>query len=406
MAVYKFEALDAAGSVSKGLVEADSQRAARSRLRDLKLLPLQVDAVDEPAAARRSNWLERRRKRLTGAQLSLITRQLSTLLAAGLTVSQALGAVIDQIEQEPSREIVASVRAEVLAGSSLSQALGKHPGVFPEIYQAVVNAGEESGELAHIMDGLANYIESRQALQQKVVLALVYPAVVTLVALLVVSGLLIYVVPQMVAVFEHSRQTLPLLTRLLIALSGFLKAAWPYLLVLLGAAAWLAKIALARDAIRLRWHRQILGLPVLGKLVRSLNTARIASTLAILVGSGVPIIRAMQAAARVTANLPMRQAIDNAISMIRDGSGLSRALAASNLFPPILIHLIASAESTGKLDAMLDKAAVQQEREVENRLSLLTGLMEPALILVMGGIVLAIVLAVLMPIIEMNQLIK
>jgi len=406
MAVFKFEALDMEGKVSRGTVEGDTIRLARSRLRDMQLTPLKVEALgDEAAGLSRTRSLFERHG-LSSAELSLVTHQISTLLTAGLTVNQALTAIIEQSENEYTKEILVSIRSEVLSGNTLSRALGKYPQAFPDIYRAIIHAGEESGELPKVTQRLAEYTESRNILKQKVLLAFIYPALVTTVALLVISGLLIYVVPQVVGVFEQSRQVLPLLTRMLIAISDFLRMTWPYLLVVFVLSVWGVRKALEQDALKYRWHEQQLKLPLIGPLVRGLNTARLASTLAILVGSGVPIISAMQAAARIVGNLPMRNAIDEAIALVRDGTPLSRALKTRNLFPPILIHLIASAEATGKLDQMLESAAMQQQREVENRVSIMTGLLEPVLILVMGVVVLAIVLAILLPIIEMNQLIK
>lgn len=405
MAVFKFEALDQAGNVTKGTVEGDTVRLARSRLRDMQLTPLKIDAVEGDANASSAKSLFEKQG-FSAAELSLITRQISTLLTAGLTVDQVLTAVIDQTESQYTKEVMTGIRAEVLAGNTLSSALGKYPKIFPNIYRAIVHAGEASGELAKVMLRLADYTESRNALKQKVVMAFIYPALVSAIALLMISGLLVYVVPQVVSVFEQSKQTLPLLTRMLIGVSGFLRAGWPYLLALCIFLAWGIRQALSKEEIRFQWHEFMLRIPMVGALVRGLNTARLASTLAILVGSGVPIISAMQAAAKIVSNLPMRQAIDEAIDLVRDGTSLSRALKTGGLFPPILIHLIASAEATGKLDQMLESAAVQQEREMENRISVVTALLEPVLILVMGAIVLAIVLAILLPIIEMNQLIK
>lgn len=405
MAVFKFEALDAEGRVTRGTVEGDTVRLARSRLRDMQLSPLMIEALDDASDSTKSQRLFTKRG-FSSSELSLVTRQISTLLTAGLTVEQVLSAVIDQSENDYTREIMSSVRAEVLAGNTLSRALGKHPRIFPNIYRAIIHAGEASGELAKVTLRLADYTESRNALKQKIVMAFIYPALVSLIALLMISGLLIYVVPQVVSVFEQSKQTLPLLTRALIALSGFLQAGWPYLLLTAVLIAFGVRKALSLEHIRYQWHAYLLRLPLVGRMVRGLNTARLASTLAILVGSGVPLISAMQAAARIVTNLPMQQAISAAIELVRDGTPLSRALKTGGLFPPILIHLIASAEATGKLDQMLESAAQQQEREMENRISVITALLEPVLILVMGAIVLAIVLAILLPIIEMNQLIK
>ena len=404
MAVFKFEALDATGKLNKGTIEGDTVRLARSRLRDMQLTPLKVDALEDDSAAGSTLQLFSKR-RFTSSELSLVTRQISTLLTAGLTVDQALSAIVEQSDTDYTKEVMQDVRAEVMSGSTLSRALAKYPKIFPDIYRAIVYAGEESGELAKVTLRLAEYTESRNLLKQKVIMALVYPSIVTIVAISVISGLLIYVVPQVVSAFEQSKQTLPLLTRALIGLSDFLRATWPYLLGLIAIAIFATKKALKNVQIRFQWHEKLLNLPLVGPLVRGLNTARLASTLAMLVGSGVPIISAMKTSTQIIGNLPMRQAVEEAIELVRDGTPLSKALKTRQLFPPILIHLISSAEATGKLDQMLESAAAQQSREMENRIGILTALMEPVLILIMGVMVLTIVLAILLPIIEMNQLI-
>ena len=408
MAAFRYETLDATGRASRGVIEADTMRQARANLRDSGLTVISVQTVsqDNLQTGEKGSWRERFRSGISSTQLSLLTRQLATLLAAGLTLEQAFNALIEQSESETLTQVLAGVRAEILAGHTLAQAMAKYERVFPDIYRALVKAGEASGELGHVMLRLADYTESRQALRQKVGLAFVYPAIVTAVALLVVTGLLMYVVPQVVSVFQQSHQSLPLLTRLLIGLSSGLQATWPYLLTFIVAAVFAARMILQREEILYQWHLRQLRLPVFGRLVRGVNSARMASTLAILAGSGVPLLASLQAAMGVVNNLPMRRALEEAAKKVREGVELSRALAVSGLFPPILIHLIASGESSGKLDAMLDRAATQQEQEVGNYTSILTALLEPILILSMGGIVLLIVLAILMPIIDMNQMVR
>lgn len=404
MVMFKFEALDPQGNINKGTIEGDTMRLARSRLRDMQLTPLKIETLADESLTGTTSFFNRRR--FSSAELCLVTRQISTLLSAGLTIHQVMGAIIEQSENEYTKEIIQGVRAEVMAGNTLSRAFAKYPHVFPDIYRSIVYAGEESGELSQVMLRLAEYTESRNVLKQKVIVAFIYPALVTVVALLVISGLLIYVVPQVVSAFEQSHQSLPWLTVALITLSDFLRASWLYLIALAGIAALSARQALTNPTIRFRWHEQMLRLPMIGVLIKGLNTARLASTLAILVGSGVPIINGLKAAAQIISNLPMKHSVEVAIDMVRNGSPLSKALKASNLFPPILIHLIASAEATGRLDQMLESAAAQQSREMENRIALLTALLEPLLILIMGAMVLAIVIAILLPIIEMNQLVK
>ena len=406
MSAFRYEAIDSDGRTARGVIEADGLRQARARIRELGLVVVKVDAVTQETLHTGSGQRWRLRRGISSAQLSMITRQLATLLEAGLPLEQSLSALIEQSEDESVHQILAGVRSELLAGRTLAQAMGLYASVFPDIYRALIKAGEASGELGHVMLRLADYTESRQVLRQKVVLAFVYPAIVTVVALCVVLGLLIYVVPQVVSVFQQSQQTLPLLTRLLIGLSSALQAAWLYLLLALGGGVFMVRTLLKREEIRYQWHLRLLRLPMLGRLVRGLNTARMASTLAILAGSGVPLLISLQAAAGVVTNLPMRRALEEAAKKVREGVTLSRALAVSGLFPPILVHLIASGESSGKLDAMLDRAATQQEQEIGNYTSVLTSLLEPVLILVMGGVVLTIVLAILMPIIEMNQMVR
>ena len=406
MAAFRYETLDETGRVKHGVIEADALRQARARLREMCMTVLDVQAVTQESlhAGEGQRW--RFRSGISSSQLSMLTRQLATLLEAGLPLEQSFTALIEQSENATVRQVLAGVRSELLAGHTLAQAMGHYQRVFPDIYRALVKAGEASGELGHVMLRLADYTESRQALRQKVGLAFVYPAIVTLVALIVVMGLLVYVVPQVVNVFQQSHQALPLLTRLMIALSEMLQASWMYLFGGLLLAGFAVRTLLRNEEIRFRWHARLLRLPVIGRLLRGINTARMASTLAILSGSGVPLLVSLQAAAGVVSNLPMRRALEDAARKVREGVTLSRALAASGLFPPILVHLIASGESSGRLDAMLERAASQQEQEIGNFTSVLTSLLEPLLILVMGGVVLTIVLAILMPIIDMNQMVR
>lgn len=405
MAGFKYEAVDAQGRTRRGIMEFDTARQVRSQLREQGLLPISVETIDtqQPADSRRPQL---RRRGLRAAELSLLTRQLATLLEAGLTVEQTLNAAIEQSESPNVRETLAGVRSEVLAGQSLGGAMRIYPHAFSEIYTTLVTAGEHSGNLAKVLLRLADYAEERHALQTKIVLAFVYPAIVSLVAVVVVIGLLTYVVPQVVGVFENSRQTLPWLTRALLWLSAFLRATAIYWLIAIAAAVWLSRRALANPSWRERFDRTLLRLPLLGRLIRGINTARVASTLAILVSGGVPLLNALQAAVGVIGNLPMRHALEDAARLVREGTTLSRALAKSGLYPPMMVHLIASGEASGRLDSMLERVARQQTQELQTRVSVMTAILEPALILVMGLFVLLIVLAILLPIFEMNQLVR
>ncbi|WP_046166461.1 type II secretion system inner membrane protein GspF [Chromobacterium vaccinii] len=402
MAAFKYTAYDAAGKEQSGLLEADSARAARGQLRERGLLPVTVDSVNAKTGGAGSNVL---RRGLPRAELVMITEQLSTLLNAGLTLEKALTAVTEQSENARSRTVLAALRSDILEGKGFAQALSSAPGVFSPLYRSLVQAGEQSGHLDMVMSRLAEYLDKRQNTQQKVTLALAYPAVVTLVAILVVGGLMSYVVPQVVSVFAQTKQTLPFLTRALVACSDFLRQWGVVMLIGIVAAAFLIVRALRARALKRRFHARVLKLPVFGRLFRALNTARMASTLSILVGSGVPLLTALETARGLMTMLPMQDAVADAMAKVREGVSLSRALNATRQFPPVLIHLISSGEASGTLSHMLDRAAQQQEQEVERKLATFTTLMEPLLILVMGGMVLLIVLAIMMPIIDMNQMV-
>lgn len=403
MAAFNYRALDASGREVSGVLEADTSRMARGQLREQQLFPLEVTAVGRLSAGR----LRLGSRGMPASLLSLLTRQWSMLLDAGLTIEQALTALIEQSEHTGARQVLAGVRAEVLAGHSLHVALGQYDNTFPPIYRAVVDAGEKSGELPVLLARLADYLEAWQTTRQKIFQALLYPLLVSTVALLVVIGLVTYVVPQIVGVFKQSKQALPLLTRGLIFTSDLLRGSWFWLLLSAVAAPLLVRRTLRGDpALQLRWHRSLLRVPLLGRHLRTLDSARLASTLSIMVGSGVPLLTALETGKAVIANQVLRQAVDKAISQVREGSPLHRALAADRLFPPLLIHLIASGEASGTLGKMLERAASQQQAELDRRTAVALGLFEPLLILVMGGVVLTIVLAILMPIIEINLLLR
>ena len=403
MPAFRFEAATPAGRIERGIVDADSAKQARGVLRERGLTPIQLAAVDDkPAAAGTVTF----GGRLADAELAMATRQLASLLSARLPLERALAAIVEQAERPLVRDRFAAVRSEVVAGQTLAAAMGKFPRDFPDVYRALVAAGEQSGDLALVMSRLADYVESRTALTQRVKLAFTYPAIVTLVAIAVIIALLTYVVPQVVGVFAQTKQKLPLLTVILIELSAFVRH-WGWAVALLAVAAVFgARTLLKSPTLRLSWHRRLLRAPLFGRLIRGLNTSRFASTLAILTASGVPLIRALDAGAQTLTNDALRGNVDDAISRVREGSTLSRALAAGGQFPPVMIHMIASGEATGELPDMLERTAATLSSEVERRTLALTSLLEPLLILVMGAVVLLIVLAVLLPIIEINQLVR
>ncbi|QGZ40693.1 general secretion pathway protein F [Pseudoduganella flava] len=406
MPAFRYEAVDAGGATKKGVVNADSPRAARADLRSQGLVPIKVDTisaqVDASGTAVRRGFGEK----LSTTELALFTRQLASLLEAGLPLEQAFTALLEQAERQYVRDLIASIRSEVIGGAALSDVLGRHPRDFAEIYRALVASGEQIGQLSRVLSRLADYIERRNALVTKVKLAFTYPAIVTVVAFAIVIFLLTYVVPQIVSVFANTKQKLPLLTVMMLAISDFVRNYGIVVLVLL-IGAWFAwRKALENIALKTRWHTWLLTAPLYGKFERSLNTSRFASTLAITTGSGVPILRALETSRDTLSNVAMRQLVEQASDAVREGVGLARALSAQKHFPPMLIHMIRAGEITGELPAMLERAAAAQEADLERRTLTIAGLLEPALILAMGVVVLLIVLAVLMPIIEINQLVR
>jgi general secretion pathway protein F len=401
MAGFRYEALDDSGRVQRGVLEVDSPRQARKLLRERGLWTLSVDALAASKAAHRSRaW----RGALPASDLALLLRQFATLLDAGLTLEASLDALIEQADTQAQRELLGGVRAEVLAGHGLARAMEKYPRAFPELYRSPVAAGEQSGRLAEVLARLADFAEAREALRSRITLAFLYPALVTLVAVAVVAALLAYVVPQVVAVFQNAHQTLPWLTRALIAASDFARAWGVYVLAGALVLGWLGWRALRVPGARFRAQSFLLSVPLAGPLVRAAAATRVASTLSILVGSGVPVLGALQAAAGSADNLPMRRAVEETARAVREGASLAGSMAQTRRFPPLMVHLAASGESSGRLGAMLERAAASQRVQLEHRLAVLVAFLEPALIVAMGAMVLAIVLAVLMPIIELNQL--
>ncbi|MGE5171357.1 MAG: type II secretion system inner membrane protein GspF [Rudaea sp.] len=399
MSAYRFEAVDAQGRLRQGLLDAESARAARDRLRADGLVPTAVDPAPE-----RSGPLQR--ARVGAPALALLTRQLATLVQSGMPLDAALAAVSEQADDASVGKLVSALRTHVQAGESLPAAMGRYPRTFAPLYRGLIAAGTETGRLPEVLARLADYLDARLALRQKFTVALIYPALVTIVALGVIVVLLTYVVPQVVSVYQQSRQTLPLLTQGLIAVSAFFRATgwlWLALAILAVAALW---IALSREPSRERIHAAALAVPGVGRLAASLDTARYASTLAILVGSGAPLLRSLDAATDVVRMIPLARAARAATALVREGVSLSRALKEQRRFPPVLIHLIANGEQSGALAPMLERAAGELEREAERRLAWVAALIQPTLIVGMGAIVLVLVLAVMLPIVTMNQLVR
>jgi general secretion pathway protein F len=403
LGAFEYTALDAAGKERTGILEGDTPRHIRQLLREQQLLPVAVAEVAQKEAKRQRSFSLMRR--VSSADLALFTRQLATLVRAGLPLEESLLAVSQQTEKPRVQSIVLGVRARVMEGHTLADGFAEFPRIFPEIYRATVAAGEQAGHLDSVLERLADYTESRDQLRQKVVAAMLYPIVLTVLCFAIVSALLVYVVPQVVAVFESSKAKLPLMTQMLIATSSFLRAYGIYLLIGIGLAVVLFRRWLRNPDSRRRFHRLQLRLPLVGKLVRGFNTARFTRTFSILSASAVPVLEALRIAGEVVTNLPMRDAVAEAAARVREGAPIGRSLAASRLFPPMTIHLISSGESSGELEGMLERAAISQERELDGLLAALVGLLGPVMIVCMGLFVMGIVFAMLLPIFELNQLI-
>ncbi|MBP6898958.1 MAG: type II secretion system inner membrane protein GspF [Burkholderiaceae bacterium] len=408
MPAYTYEALDADGKARKGVVEAENAKAARSQLRGQGLVPLGVAAVAAGSTAGGDGSAPRLALRgvFSRSQRTVWTRQLAGLVAAGLPLERALTALADEAETERQRQLVAHLRAEVNAGSSFARALGSAPREFDEVFRAVVAAGEQSGALGGVLDRLADDQEEQQALRAKLLGAALYPAIVSLVALGIVIILVTYVVPQVAGVFAGTKQSLPALTSAMLAISAFVRA-WGWL-VALGAAGGglLLHLALRGEAFRQRFDAAWLRLPLLGRLARGYNAARFAGTLSLLANAGVPILRALQAAAETLGNRALRADALDALTQVREGAPLASALAAKKRFPGLLAMFARLGEQTGQLPQMLDRAARQLSGEVSRRAMALATVLEPLLIVAMGAIVLLIVLAVMLPIIQLNSWVK
>jgi len=402
MAAFSYVALDKRGRKKKGILESDTARQARQQLRGQDLKPIEINAVKSQANKKQKNSLLS--PTLRASELSLLTRQLATLVRAALPLEESLQAVAQQSESQKINLVLMAIRSEVLTGKPLASAMESFPRIFRKDFIATVAAGEQSGDLAVVFERLADHVERSQQLKQKILGALLYPIILCFIAIFVVVGLLTYVVPQIIHVFDSMSQDLPPLTKNLIALSELLQNHG--LLIGLGIALFCSFIffLLQKPAIKRKWHLFLLKVPLISPLIRTLNSARLCRTLSTLLVSGVPMLNALSIASKVVTNIPMSDTIHQATQQIREGSSLSHALKKGIGFPPLTIHLIASGESSGQIDAMLEKAAETQERELEGWISSFLTLLEPLLLLSMGGIVLTIVLAIMLPIFNLNQL--
>jgi len=404
MGAFEYVALDPKGKESKGLIEGDTPKHVRQILRDRHMLPVQVTEVAQKEAKRQSTFSLR--SGISSSDLAVLTRQLASLSQSGLPLEEALLAVAQQNDQPRTKSILLGVRSRVMEGHTLADGLGEFPQAFPELYRATVAAGEQSGHLDVVLERLADYTEARQELRQRVTNALIYPIALVTMAVAIISFMLATVVPRIVSVFENASGELPALTRYLIATSDFMRNHWLALIITVAAVFYGVWWLLQRDGPKRSYHRFLLRMPITGRLTRGINTARFTRTLSILAGSGVPILDALKIAAEVIENLPMRDAVTEASLRVREGASISKSLAASKLFPPMMIHLIASGETGGKLEEMLSRTANYQEREVDGLIATLLGILQPLLIVLMGAVVMTIVLAILLPIFEINNLIR
>ncbi len=404
MGAFEFVALDKKGKESKGLLEGDTPKHVRQMLRERQLLPVSVTEVARKESKRQSTFSVR--GGISASELALITRQLATLSKAGLPLEETLLAVGQQNENPRTQSILLGVRSRVMEGHSLADGLADFPQAFPILYRATVAAGEQSGHLDAVLERLADFTESRQALQQQVRNALIYPIALVVTAIGIISFMLAYVVPKVVYIFQNYDQQLPLLTRIMIGSSDFIRGYWYLIIAVVVVIVFGARQLLKHDGPRRQYHRMLLRLPIVSRLTRGINTARFTQTLSILAGSGVPILESLRIASQVVVNMPMREAVEEASLRIREGAMISSSLASSKLFPPMTTHLISSGEASGKLEEMLSRAATNQEKEVDGLIATLLGVMQPLMVIIMAAIVLLIVLAILLPIFEINNLIR
>lgn len=406
MAAFSYTALDATGKQKKGVIDADSARQVRQLLREQALTPLTVDLAAQSESKSSSAFnLDFSRPSLNTADLALITRQLSTLVQASIPLEEALNTVARQSEKSRINGVLSAVRAKVLEGHTLADAMSDFPSVFSNLYRSTVAAGESAGHLDAVLDKLAEYTESSQATRDKVKMAMIYPAILLFVALSVVTMLMVKVVPDVVKVFSSQGAELPTITRAMITTSDFIVNHGLITAVVLFGLFMLFRAALTKPDFRLAWDRQLLHLPLIGRLSRGTNTAQFASTLSILTASGVPLVEALKIAGQVLANTWLRKCVLEATQQVQEGTSLNRALAKGGYFPPMMLHMIASGEQSGELDQMLTRTSTAQQRDLESLIGVMLGIIEPVMLLLMGGAVFVIVLAILLPIVNLNDVV-
>lgn len=410
MAAFRYRALNPAGKLQKGVLEADSQRQVRAQLRAQGLRPVEVEATARggtPATGDRQSLLRRLfPTRVSTAELSLLTRQLATLVQSNMPLADCIQAAAQQTRRPRSKAMLLQVRSRVSEGHTLAYALGEYPLVFGEMYRAMVTAGEHAGFLGPVLEQLADYTERRQHSSQALRMAMIYPIILLCVALAVIIALMVFVVPELVGIFSQNSLELPALTVGLIATSDFFRQYTLWLFVVIIALVFLSRRLLQNPRRRRLWHGFLLRVPGVSGLIVAVDTARFASTLSILMASGVPLLEALRIAGQVLVNLLLREESKQVALQVQEGSSLSRALASAGHFPPMMVHMVASGESSGALEDMLERSASNQERELEMTLGTVMGLFEPLMVVVMGGIVLVIVLAILLPIFGLNTMVR
>ncbi|NVK55868.1 MAG: type II secretion system inner membrane protein GspF [Alteromonadaceae bacterium] len=406
MAAFAYKAVAANGRNKSGVLEGDNARQIRQQLREKNLIPVEVEQVAEKSARQSSGGFQLFRPRISASDLSLLTRQMATLVESALPIEEALLAVAEQSEKPRHKNMMMAVRSRVVEGYTLADALGEFPSVFDDLYRAMVAAGEKSGHLDTVLNRLADYTERRQQTRSQIIQALIYPAIMMFFAMMIVVVLLTVVVPKIVGQFDHMGQDLPTITTVLIAISEWLQNYGLYLLVVIVALVALFQRLIQQPAIRLRYHRFILTVPLIGKVTKGLNTARFARTLSILTASAVPLLESMRISTDVLQNLYIKERIAEAAVHVKEGSSLRVALDNTKIFPPMMMHMIASGERSGELQQMLGRAADNQDREFESLISVSLKVFEPLLIVTMAGVVLFIVMAIIQPILALNNMVN
>lgn len=402
MAAFQYIAINAKGEKQKGIIEAESAKHARQLLREKNLIPLEINSVQQKISS--TNIKKLRKQSMNSKELALMTRQFATLLSAGLPVEEVLTAVAEQTEKPRTKGLILSVRSKVLEGHALASAMRDFPQAFSNLYCSTVSAGEKSGHLDIVLQRLADYTEQQFQMRQKILHALIYPTIMVLVSIGIVGFLLEYVVPKMIAVYSNINQTLPTMTRVLVALSTGIQNYGIYLLLAIILMIFLFRRSMKNNlTFREKIHRSCLKIPIIGNAVKVANTARFSRTFAILSSAGVSVLEAMSISAALITNIPIRAAVDEATKRVREGANINLALKQTTYFPPMSIHLIASGEASGQLENMLERAANNQEGDISRLIETSLALFEPAIILLMGAIVLFIVLAVLLPIFQLDQ---